>query len=44
VFLTAWHMLVARARLEPGEDCLVVGASSGVGSAAIQIARLIAHA
>jgi len=41
VFLTAWHMLMTRARLQPGEDCLVVGAGSGVGSAAIQIARLI---
>ena len=41
VFLTAWHMLVGQARLTPGEECLVVGASSGVGSAAIQIARLI---
>jgi NADPH:quinone reductase-like Zn-dependent oxidoreductase len=41
VFLTAWHMLVTRARLQPGEDVLVIGAGSGVGSAAIQIARLI---
>jgi len=41
VFLTAWHMLVGRAALKAGEDCLVIGASSGVGSAAIQIARLI---
>jgi NADPH:quinone reductase-like Zn-dependent oxidoreductase len=41
VFLTAWHMLVGRARLRPGEDCLVIGAGSGVGSAAIQIARLL---
>jgi NADPH:quinone reductase-like Zn-dependent oxidoreductase len=41
VFLTAWHMLVGRAKLEPGEDVLVIGASSGVGSAAVQIARLI---
>ena len=40
VFLTAWHMLMARARLQPGEDVLVLSASSGVGSAAIQIARL----
>jgi NADPH:quinone reductase-like Zn-dependent oxidoreductase len=40
VFLTAWHMLVGRARVRPGEDVLVVGAGSGVGSAAIQIARL----
>ena len=40
VFLTAWHMLVNRARLKPGEDCLVIGAASGVGSAAVQVARL----
>lgn len=41
VFLTAWHMLVGRAALRAGEDCLVIGAGSGVGSAAIQIARLL---
>lgn len=40
VFLTAWHMLMTRAQLRPGEDVLVMGAGSGVGSAAIQIARL----
>jgi NADPH:quinone reductase-like Zn-dependent oxidoreductase len=40
VFLTAWHMLMERARLRPGEDVLVLAASSGVGMAAIQIARL----
>ena len=40
VFLTAWHMLVGRAGVRPGEDVLVIGAGSGVGSAAIQIARL----
>lgn len=40
VFLTAWHMLFGRAGLEAGEDVLVLGASSGVGSAAIQIAKL----
>jgi len=39
-FLTAWHMLMNRARLLPGEDVLVLAASSGVGSAAIQIARM----
>lgn len=39
-FLTAWHMLVARARLKPGEDVLVLAAGSGVGTAAIQIAKL----
>ena len=40
VFLTAWHMLVTRARVRPGEDVLVIGAGSGVGSAAVQVARL----
>ncbi len=40
VFLTAWHMLFTRARLQPGEDVLVIGAGSGVGSAALQIAKL----
>ena len=39
VFQTAWHMLVARAELQPGEDVLIIGAGSGVGSAAIQIAK-----
>ena len=38
--LTAWHMLVARAELRPGETLLVQAGGSGVGSAAIQIARL----
>jgi NADPH:quinone reductase-like Zn-dependent oxidoreductase len=41
VFLTAWHMLVGRARVQPDEDVLVIGAGSGVGSAAIQVARLL---
>jgi NADPH:quinone reductase-like Zn-dependent oxidoreductase len=40
VFLTAWHMLVARAGLRPGQTVLVLGAGSGVGSAAIQICKL----
>ncbi|HET7840479.1 MAG TPA: zinc-binding dehydrogenase [Terriglobia bacterium] len=40
VFVTAWHMLFTRAQLKPGEDVLVIGAGSGVGSAAIQIAKL----
>jgi len=39
-FLTAWHMLLTRARLKAGEDVLVLGAGSGVGQAAIQIAML----
>lgn len=41
VFLTAWHMLIDRAQLKPGEDLLVIGAGSGVGSAAIQIGKLL---
>ena len=40
VFLTAWHMLVGRAGVRPGQTVLVLGASSGVGIAAIQIAKL----
>ncbi|MBI5507358.1 MAG: zinc-binding dehydrogenase [Deltaproteobacteria bacterium] len=39
-FLTAWHMLVDRAELAAKETVLVVAGGSGVGSAAIQIARL----
>jgi NADPH:quinone reductase-like Zn-dependent oxidoreductase len=41
VFLTAWHMLVTLAKLRPGEDLLVWGAGSGVGTAAIQIAKYL---
>jgi NADPH:quinone reductase-like Zn-dependent oxidoreductase len=40
VFLTAWHMLVTRGRIAPGETTLVHAAGSGIGSAAIQIAKL----
>jgi NADPH:quinone reductase-like Zn-dependent oxidoreductase len=40
VFLTAWHMLLNRAQLQPGDDVLVLAASSGVGSAAVQIAKM----
>jgi NADPH:quinone reductase-like Zn-dependent oxidoreductase len=39
VFMTAWHMLVDRCGIKAGEDVLVLGAGSGVGSAAIQIAK-----
>jgi NADPH:quinone reductase-like Zn-dependent oxidoreductase len=39
VFQTAWHMLITRAELQPGEDVLILGAGSGVGTAAIQIAK-----
>lgn len=40
VFQTAWRALVGRAGLRPGETVLVTGASGGVSTAAIQIARL----
>jgi NADPH:quinone reductase-like Zn-dependent oxidoreductase len=40
VFMTAWHALVARARVLPGETVLVQAAGSGVGTAAVQIAKL----
>ena len=40
VTLTAWHMLVTRAQVQPGEDVLVHAAGSGVGSLGIQIAKL----
>ena len=40
VFMTAYQMLVDKARIQPMEDVLILGASSGVGSAAIQIAKL----
>jgi NADPH:quinone reductase-like Zn-dependent oxidoreductase len=40
VFVTAWHMLTARAAIRPGQTVLVLGANSGVAIAAIQIAKL----
>jgi NADPH:quinone reductase-like Zn-dependent oxidoreductase len=40
VFVTAWHMLTGRAAIRPGQTVLVLGANSGVGIAAIQIARM----
>ena len=40
VFLTAWHMLVGLAGIRQGQTVLVLGGSSGVGIAAIQIAKL----
>jgi 2-desacetyl-2-hydroxyethyl bacteriochlorophyllide A dehydrogenase len=41
VFLTAWQMLVDKAKVKPGEDVLVIGVSSGVGTAAVQISKLL---
>lgn len=40
VFHTAWHSLITRGKLKPGENVLVVGASGGVNTASVQIARL----
>lgn len=39
-FLTAWHMIVSRGGVRPGQDVLIHAAGSGVGVAATQIARL----
>ena len=39
-FLTAWQMCVGKARVAPGDTVLVQGAGSGIGVAAIQIAKL----
>lgn len=40
VFHTAWHSLIVRGALRPSESVLIVGASGGVNTASIQIARL----
>ena len=40
-FLTAWHMVVTRAQVRPGQTVLVQAAASGVSSAAIQICALL---
>jgi NADPH:quinone reductase-like Zn-dependent oxidoreductase len=40
VTVTAWHMLVTRAAVQPGEDVLIHAAGSGVGSIGIQVAKL----
>lgn len=39
-FLTAWQMLTRKAPVRPGDDVLVMAAGSGVGVAAVQIAKL----
>ena len=41
VFETAYHMLVTKARVGTGDTVLVLGANSGVGIAAVQIAKLL---
>ncbi len=39
VFHTAWHSLITRGNLRPGESVLIVGASGGVNTASIQVAK-----
>ncbi|MEM3090018.1 MAG: zinc-binding dehydrogenase [Candidatus Nitrosotenuis sp.] len=38
--MTAWHMLVGRAKIRPGQTVLVMGGGSGMGIFGIQIAKL----
>jgi len=40
-FLTAWHMEAVRGQLQPGETVMVTGASGGIGTASVQIAKLL---
>jgi NADPH:quinone reductase-like Zn-dependent oxidoreductase len=40
-YITAWHMLVTRARIQPGEKVVIQAAGSGVSTAALQIARFL---
>jgi NADPH:quinone reductase-like Zn-dependent oxidoreductase len=39
VYLSAWHALITRGNLRPGERVLIIGASGGVNTASIQIAK-----
>lgn len=41
VFLTAWSMMVTKGNIRPAEDILILGAGAGVGTAAIQIAKMV---
>lgn len=40
VYQTAWHSLITRGNLRPGETVLIVGASGGVNTASLQVAKL----
>ncbi|HEY0581315.1 MAG TPA: zinc-binding dehydrogenase [Chloroflexota bacterium] len=40
-FITAWHLLRRRAQVGPGQTLLVMGAGGGVGTAAVQIGKLL---
>jgi len=39
-FATSWHMLFTRARLQPGETIMINSVGSGIGSAAVQLAKM----
>ena len=39
-FGTAWHVLISRGHLQAGQSVLIQAAGSGIGSAAIQVAKL----
>ena len=39
-FATSWHMLFARGRLQPGEIVMINSVGSGIGSAAVQLAKM----
>ena len=41
VYLTAWHSLITRGNLKPGEHVLIVGAGGGVNTASLQIAHMM---
>lgn len=41
VFMTVWHMLVGRAKVKTGEDVLVLASGGGVGTASVQVAKLL---
>jgi NADPH:quinone reductase-like Zn-dependent oxidoreductase len=40
VSVTAWHMLVSRCQIKPGDTVLVLGGGSGIGTIAIQICKM----
>jgi alcohol dehydrogenase len=37
---TAWRMLITRGQIQPGESMFILGASGGVGTGAVQIAKM----
>jgi NADPH:quinone reductase-like Zn-dependent oxidoreductase len=41
VYQTAWHSLIGRGQLQPGETVLIVGAGGGVNTASVQIAKFV---